>query len=179
MIDAIKGGSTTVRFNLLKYSMMIYMMLDCLNDASISSLHSDLELSGFYIDKRSASSPDVLLQDLGVNTTAESIFDYDLDKGTSYYNLTSGYLVQVVDSRENATTDSIFDKKRANCPSRTTNYKQYQLVNHGYWWSSWTQATSTVWCGQGGGGGILKDILWTIGYGISIDAGISIGEVIR
>lgn len=36
----------------------------------------------------------------------------------------------------------------------------------------------TVWFGQGGGGGVTKEeILWTIGYGISVGVGISIGEV--
>ena len=33
-------------------------------------------------------------------------------------------------------------------------------------------------CNQGGGGGVEKDISWTIGYSINVDMGISIEDVI-
>lgn len=170
--------SSAFGFGLLKSRIAAFLLSLFMMSCFAAAFESGSVFDKVVLYKRGEASvtPNyTALNDLGIMLVdgLHDITTYDHLEGDLLYNVSSNILIKI----ESVSTTGNYSK-RYNCPSRDVRTTQYQVAAHGYWWSAWEQATLTMLCGQGGGGGISRDILWTIGYGISVDAGIEIDDVV-
>lgn len=91
-----------------------------------------------------------------------------------FHFLDNNTLIEIIDVAEQPQNFSGNLPSKRICRGNTVSYKQYQLVQHGTWWSAWERTSASDHCSSTP---FNRNIDWTIGYDIPISAGISFSKV--
>lgn len=183
-MTSVGCGNSTIRYELISLDQEFY----CQGDTLFVEVTKEMKSSGvrlnpklrfilFFLAVISFVFSHEVVKILGNNDTIDWAHVQDRE---TFHFLDNNTIIEIVGVSENVRNGTSIRSARANCPSRTVNYKQYQLVQHGTWWSAWERTSGYGYCGLDPGqlNTLNFDVSWTIGYGISIDAGIGIETVI-
>ncbi|CAH6719832.1 hypothetical protein CLIB1444_02S17524 [[Candida] jaroonii] len=110
-----------------------------------------------------------------IQSSDDNIEWSSVQKDDMFHFLDNNTLIEVIEvNDQNQDNSGKLLSRRINCPSIAINYKQYQLVQHGTWWSSWERFAYRK-CAQSSP--FSNKVDWTIGYDFATDAGISFSKV--
>lgn len=188
MTTDVGCGNSTIRYTLVSQDQKFI----CEGETLFVEVTKKMESGGVKINARlkflvifllfiNAVFSQAVVKILDNNNTIDWAVVQDFDTFHFLDNNTIVEIVSVTENLSNKSTSTGDLSARANCPSRDIKYKQYQLVRHGTWWSAWERTSGYGYCGRDSGQLNTLDfsVSWTIGYGISIDAGISIAKVVE